>query len=252
MGADFVNQQAFNAAKMMDESGPSTPIFFILFPGYSPSKDIEVLANSMGKTTENGQLTLISMGQGQEPVAEACLDKYTATGGWVFLDNVHLMQGWIPNLERKLEIAAETAHRDFRCFFSAEPIAGAPFAKIVPESILQTCIKVSNEPPSDMKSNMRRALAPFSQEILDRSTTHEKKVAHAGIMYCLCFYHSLLLGRKKFGVGIGIGAGSGLGFCRGFLLRLLRIGNVPLLLVRVLGSLHRPGLDQRASYRRDV
>jgi hypothetical protein len=51
-------------------------------------------------------------------------------------------QGWIPRLERKLEIAAETAHPDFRCFFSAEPINGAPHAKIIPESILQTCIKV--------------------------------------------------------------------------------------------------------------
>lgn len=47
-------------------------------------------------------------------------------GGWVFLDNVHLMQGWIPRLERKLEIAADSAHADFRCFFSAEPINGAP------------------------------------------------------------------------------------------------------------------------------
>ena len=64
--------------------------------------------------------------QGQEGPAEAILDKYTKEGGWVFLDNVHLMQGWIPNLERKLEIAAETAHPDFRCFFSAEPINGAP------------------------------------------------------------------------------------------------------------------------------
>ena len=36
------------------------------------------------------------------------------------------LQGWIPNLERKLEVAAETAHADFRCFFSAEPINGAP------------------------------------------------------------------------------------------------------------------------------
>lgn len=64
--------------------------------------------------------------QGQEGPAEAVLDKYTKEGGWVFLDNVHLMQGWIPSLERKLEIAAETAHPDFRCFFSAEPINGAP------------------------------------------------------------------------------------------------------------------------------
>ncbi len=64
--------------------------------------------------------------QGQEGPAEAVLDKYTKEGGWVFLDNVHLMQGWIPALERKLEIAAEVAHADFRCFFSAEPINGAP------------------------------------------------------------------------------------------------------------------------------
>ena len=71
-------------------------------------------------------LTVLCFAQGQEGPAEAILDKYTKEGGWVFLDNVHLMQGWIPNLERKLEIAAETAHPDFRCFFSAEPINGAP------------------------------------------------------------------------------------------------------------------------------
>jgi len=216
MGPLYVNQEAFDAAVMFEETGPSTPIFFILFPGYSPSKEIEKLANDMGKTSENGQLTIISMGQGQEPVAEGVLDKYTKNGGWVFLDNVHLMQGWIPALERKLEIAAESAHKDFRCFFSAEPINGAAFAKIVPESILQTCIKISNEPPSDLKSNMRRALAPFNQDVLDRSTTEERKVVHTAVLFALCFYHSLLLGRKKFGVGIGIGLGSGLGYCRGY------------------------------------
>jgi dynein heavy chain len=133
MGSQYVNQDAFSAATVMEESSCSTPIFFILFPGYSPSKEIEEYANKMGKSVSNGQLTLISMGQGQESPAEAVLDKYTKEGGWVFLDNVHLMQGWIPRLERKLEIAAETAHPDFRCFFSAEPINGAPFAKIVPE-----------------------------------------------------------------------------------------------------------------------
>ena len=91
----------------------------------------------MDHSVEKGNLTLISMGQGQEKPAEACLDKYIEEGGWVFLDNVHLMQGWVPRLERKLEIASENAHPDFRCFFSAEPINGAPFAKIVPEAILQ-------------------------------------------------------------------------------------------------------------------
>ena len=92
MGSNYVNQPSFSAADVMDESSSSTPIFFILFPGYSPSKEIEVHANKVGKSVENGHLTIISMGQGQEGPAEAVLDKYTKEGGWVFLDNVHLMQ----------------------------------------------------------------------------------------------------------------------------------------------------------------
>jgi dynein heavy chain len=54
----------------------STPIFFILFPGYSPSKDIEEYARKLGKSVEAGDLTLISMGQGQEGPAEAVLDRW--------------------------------------------------------------------------------------------------------------------------------------------------------------------------------
>eukprot|EP00878_Enallax_costatus_P020623 GHUV01021808.1.p1 GENE.GHUV01021808.1~~GHUV01021808.1.p1 ORF type:complete len:1441 (+),score=543.76 GHUV01021808.1:4290-8612(+) len=216
MGARYVNQDAFSPQAVVEESSSATPIFFILFPGYSPSKEIEQYARKVGKTVETGNLTLISMGQGQEGPAEAVLDKYMKEGGWVFLDNVHLMQGWIPRLERKLEYAAENAHKDFRCFFSAEPINGAPHAKIIPESILQTCIKISNEPPSDMKSNMRRAFAAFTPEAEDRLSTMTKKNAYKGILFGLCFYHSLLLGRKKFGTGIGTGSGSGLGFCRNY------------------------------------
>lgn len=137
MGAKYTNQPAFSCDAMMPESSSQTPIFFILFPGYSPSKEVEAYANKMGFSVERGNLTLISMGQGQERPAEAKLDQYIEQGGWVFLDNVHLMQGWIPRLERKLEIASDTAHKDFRCFISAEPINGAPFANIVPEAILQ-------------------------------------------------------------------------------------------------------------------
>lgn len=78
-------------------------------------------------------------------------------------------------------------------------------AKIIPEAILQTCIKISNEPPSDMKSNMRRAFAAFTPEQAMRLTSETKRNAYKSILFGLCFYHSLLLGRKKFGVGIGTG-----------------------------------------------
>ena len=49
-----------------------------------------------------------------------------------------------------------------------------------------------------------------------RPSTPVKQTAFKSILFGLCFYHSLLLGRKKFGTGIGSGAGSGLGFCRGY------------------------------------
>ena len=63
MGSKYVNQDAFSPSVVMGEASSSTPIFFILFPGYSPSKEIEAYAREVNHTVENGKLTLISMGQ---------------------------------------------------------------------------------------------------------------------------------------------------------------------------------------------
>ena len=63
MGSRYVNQDAFSPSVVMGEASSSTPIFFILFPGYSPSKEIEAYARDVNRTVENGKLTLISMGQ---------------------------------------------------------------------------------------------------------------------------------------------------------------------------------------------
>jgi len=48
MGSEYVNQESFNPRHVMEESTSSTPIFFILFPGYSPSKEVEQYANKVG------------------------------------------------------------------------------------------------------------------------------------------------------------------------------------------------------------
>lgn len=53
---------------------------------------------------------------------------------------------------------------------------------------------------------MRRALTAFSPDLEARLSTKAKATAFRSILFGLCFYHSLLLGRKKFGVGIGTGA----------------------------------------------
>jgi len=66
----------------------------------------------------------------------------------------------------------------------------------VPEGVLQASIKVANEPPTDLKATLRSSYALFDQETLDRST---KPKAHRPMIFALAFFHSLVLGRRKFG-----------------------------------------------------
>lgn len=49
-----------------------------------------------------------------------------------------------------MESFALGAHNDFRLFMSAEP-AATPTAHIIPQGILESSIKITNEPPTGMQ-----------------------------------------------------------------------------------------------------
>ena len=138
------------------------------------------------------------MGQGQEENANAVLAKAALEGHWVMFQNVHLMQTWMKKFERNFEIAIENgAHPEFRCFVSSEP-PGLPDMEIIPESILQNSIKVANEAPTDLKSNLRRAFSKFDEKEFERAKSH-KLSEYKALLFGLCMFHSLIVGRKKFG-----------------------------------------------------
>jgi dynein heavy chain len=141
LGEEYVQMAPYDVRKTYSKSSKSTPIFFVLFPGVDPTPWVEELGASMGVTQANGLFANISMGQGQEGPAEATLERMAGAGGWVLLQNVHLMQTWLPTLERKLEVLAETASNKFRCFVSAEP-PPISYLKNVPEGLLQSSLKV--------------------------------------------------------------------------------------------------------------
>lgn len=111
------------------------------------------------------------------------------------LQNCHLMTSWVPKLERLLEVVQENAHDSFRCFVSAEP-PGMQGMKNMPESLLQSCVKVANEAPADIKSNLTRAWANFSQDRIDASS---KSSEFKACLFSLCWFHSIVLGRRRFG-----------------------------------------------------
>ncbi|KAG2769665.1 Dynein alpha chain, flagellar outer arm [Phytophthora cactorum] len=196
LGEEYVTQPPFNMEATYAETNSSIPIFFVLFPGVDPTPWVETLGKANGVSLENNNFINISMGQGQEAYAGDALKRLSTEGGWIILQNVHLMQSWLPTLERQLEeVATEGAHDLFRCFISAEP-PPLPDMLNIPESLLQSCIKVANEAPSDIQSNLRRAWANFGE---DKVLACTKPAEFKACLFALCWFHAIVLGRRRFG-----------------------------------------------------
>jgi len=114
------------------------------------------------------------------------------------VQNVHLMTEWMRDFERALEVATEeNCHPDFRCYISSEP-PGLPHMEIIPESILQNSIKVSNQAPQDLKANLRRAISKFDEDYYNKAKEHKYNEFKA-LIFGLVMFHALILGRRKFG-----------------------------------------------------
>ena len=78
------------------------------------------------------------------------------------MQNVHLVAKWLATLEKKLEQFSHDSHESYRVFISAEPAASAD-SHIIPQGILESAIKITNEPPTGMQANLHKALNNFDQ-----------------------------------------------------------------------------------------
>lgn len=100
-------------------------------------------------------------GQGQGPIAEALFKQGRQTGDWVCLQNCHLAVSWLGRLEMMVEEAGNTpddTHDDFRLWLTSNPSPKFP----VP--VLQTGLKITNEPPKGMRASLLRTFTDVSPE----------------------------------------------------------------------------------------
>ncbi|XP_060515880.1 dynein beta chain, ciliary [Cylas formicarius] len=195
LGTKYVGNKTVEFSKSFEETSPSTPIFFILSPGVNPLKDVEDLGEKLGFTLEKQNFHNVSLGQGQEVVAEKAMETAALNGHWVVLQNIHLVKKWLPNLEKNLEHYAFGGHSEYRVFMSAEP-AASPAGHIIPQGILESSIKITNEPPTGMKANLHKALSNFNQETLEQCG---KEAEFKVILFSLCYFHAVVAERRKFG-----------------------------------------------------
>ncbi|XP_055624152.1 dynein beta chain, ciliary-like isoform X4 [Toxorhynchites rutilus septentrionalis] len=195
LGAKFVEARMVEFDKSFQETSSSTPVFFILSPGVDPLKDVEKLGKKMRFSTDHGNFYNVSLGQGQEVVAESAIDVASKEGHWVILQNIHLVAKWLPTLEKKMEATLEDSHDNYRLFISAEPAMSAEY-HIIPQGILESAIKITNEPPTGMLANIHKALDNFNQETLEMCG---KEAEFKAILFSLCYFHAVVAERRKFG-----------------------------------------------------
>lgn len=79
---------------------------------------------------------------------------------------------------------------NLRVFLSAEP------SDVIPQGILQRCIKLTSEPPTGIAQNVNRALMNFSDDPWEKSA---KPTEFRCITFAMCFFHAVIVERKKFG-----------------------------------------------------
>lgn len=195
LGTKYIESRAVPFAKSFEETSPETPVFFILSPGVDPLKDVEILGNKLGITIANGKLHNVSLGQGQEIVAEKAMEVACKNGGWVILQNIHLVQKWLSTLEKKLESTVVDSDPMYRVYMSAEPAASAA-SHIIPQGILEASIKITNEPPTGIKANVHKAMDQFSQDTLEMCARENE---FKSLWFSLCYFHAVVCERRKFG-----------------------------------------------------
>ncbi|XP_062330264.1 dynein axonemal heavy chain 17-like [Osmerus eperlanus] len=195
LGVKYVEGKSVDFHVSWKESSSSTPMFFILSPGVDPLKDLEALGKKLGFTFDNGKFHNVSLGQGQEVVAEAALDLAAVEGHWVILQNIHLVSKWLGNLDKRVEKYSLGSHDDYRVYMSAEP-SSTPESHVLPQGLLENAIKITNEPPTGMHANLHKALYLFNQDTLEMCS---KESEFKAILFSLCYFHAVVAERRKFG-----------------------------------------------------
>eukprot|EP00842_Homolaphlyctis_polyrhiza_P003901 jgi/Hompol1/4511/HPOL_003669-RA len=188
LGQKFVEPPILDINDILSDSSPKTPLIFVLSPGVDPTASLMQLAQ---KRNMSDRFHYLSLGQGQAPKATRMIQDGIREGSWVFLANCHLSISWMPTLDKIIEtIPGESPHPEFRLWLSSSPHPNFPI------SILQCSLKMTTEPPKGLKANLTRLFTTMVTD--DTFNRCAKQDVYRRLLFSLCFFHSLLLERKKF------------------------------------------------------
>lgn len=188
LGSKFVEPPPFDLNACFKDSNVLTPLIFVLSKGSDPTKAFNEYAvkMKMDKKTK-----MLSLGQGQGPKALKMIEEATQKGAWVFLQNCHLFISWLQTLERVCEnFTVDSVHKDFRLWLTSMPCPQFPV------SVLQSGVKMTNEPPKGLRANLRNAYFKLNNNSLNATKSPD---IYKKLLFGLCFFHAVVQERRQFG-----------------------------------------------------
>ncbi|CAB3978327.1 cytoplasmic dynein 2 heavy chain 1-like [Paramuricea clavata] len=183
LGFKELSPPAVNLKKLVKETVCREPILIVISPGADPSQELQDMAAELIGIEKFHQ---VAMGQGQADIAMQLLHDCARNGEWLCLKNLHLVNAWLPTLEKELN--SLNPHENFRLWLTAESHPKFPTI------LLQTSLKVTYESPPGIKKNLQRTYESWTPEFIKRGESSVRAQA----LFVLAWFHAVVQERRNY------------------------------------------------------
>ncbi len=136
MGPAYVEPVTDTIEMIYDEMVTEVPVIFLLSVGAGPTESVEVLARRRKVPSPE----IISLGEGQGPVAKRAMEVAAANGTWVLLQNCELGLDLMVELEDYLtKLRMRGMEPGFRLFITALPHPEFPLGLLHMSTKVRNC-----------------------------------------------------------------------------------------------------------------
>ena len=188
LGEEFVHAPNITLEDIYKNSSSAQPIMFLLSAGSTPVVELTRVAK---KLEGSRKLIVVSMGQGQNEVAETAVNQGATGGHWVCLENCHVVASWLPALATLCDdLSSRNLHPLFRLWLTCLP------SPALPVSLLQDSYKVSLEAPRGLRANLLSTFGAMDKSWFAGGPDGK---GFKALVYSLSFFHAVVQERCRFG-----------------------------------------------------